>query len=42
MNVGQFGNPATEKVTNNQNVKWKIHICIASGENGKWELNDLK
>ena len=34
MNVGQFGNPATEKVTNNQNV-WKIHICIASGENGK-------
>ena len=35
MNVGQFGNLATEKVTNKENVKWKIHICIISGENGK-------
>ena len=35
MNVGQFGNLATEKVTDKENVKWKIHICIISRENGK-------
>ena len=35
VNIGQFGNLATEKVTNKENVKWKIHICIISEENGK-------
>ena len=35
MNVGKFGNLATEKVTNKESVKWKIHVCILSGENGK-------
>ena len=35
VNIGQFGNLATEKVTNKENVKWKSHICIISEENGK-------
>ena len=35
MNVGKFGNLATEKVTNKESVKWKIHVCILSGESGK-------
>ena len=35
VNIGQFGNLATEKVTSIENVMWKIHICIISEENGK-------
>ena len=34
MNVGKFRNLATEEVTNKESVKWKIHVCILSGENG--------